>query len=71
MALKDSEFHQLSPLGQMLTLQSFHPLLKISLVAAAAAAVVVIEREKMPGMVAHTFNPSTREAEAGGFLVDF
>jgi hypothetical protein len=21
-----------------------------------------------PGMVAHTFNPSTREAEAGGFL---
>jgi major histocompatibility complex class I len=21
-----------------------------------------------PGVVAHTFNPSTREAEAGGFL---
>jgi hypothetical protein len=21
-----------------------------------------------PGMVAHTFNPSTQEAEAGGFL---
>jgi hypothetical protein len=21
-----------------------------------------------PGMVAHAFNPSTREAEAGGFL---
>ena len=23
---------------------------------------------KKPGMVAHAFNPSTREAEAGGFL---
>jgi hypothetical protein len=23
---------------------------------------------KLPGMVVHTFNPSTREAEAGGFL---
>jgi hypothetical protein len=22
----------------------------------------------MPGVVAHTFNPSTQEAEAGGFL---
>jgi hypothetical protein len=24
--------------------------------------------QKGPGVVAHTFNPSTREAEAGGFL---
>jgi hypothetical protein len=24
--------------------------------------------QKVPGMVAHTFNPSTLEAEAGGFL---
>jgi hypothetical protein len=23
--------------------------------------------EKKPGVVAHAFNPSTREAEAGGF----
>jgi hypothetical protein len=26
------------------------------------------ERTGWPGMVAHAFNPSTREAEAGGFL---
>jgi hypothetical protein len=26
------------------------------------------EFEVGPGMVAHAFNPSTREAEAGGFL---
>jgi hypothetical protein len=26
------------------------------------------KNKKKPGMVAHTFNPSTREAEAGGFL---
>jgi major histocompatibility complex class I len=27
-----------------------------------------IAREKKPGVVAHTFNPSTREEEADGFL---
>jgi hypothetical protein len=27
-----------------------------------------IEKTLLPGMVAHTFNPSTWEAEAGGFL---
>jgi hypothetical protein len=26
------------------------------------------EGKPMPGVVAHAFNPSTREAEAGGFL---
>jgi hypothetical protein len=26
------------------------------------------KNKKKPGMVAHAFNPSTREAEAGGFL---
>jgi hypothetical protein len=27
-----------------------------------------IKNNGLPGVVAHTFNPSTREAEAGGFL---
>jgi hypothetical protein len=31
-------------------------------------ALVVKRIEYMPGVVAHAFNPSTREAEAGGFL---
>jgi hypothetical protein len=26
------------------------------------------KKKKKPGVVAHTFNPSTREAEAGEFL---
>jgi major histocompatibility complex class I len=26
------------------------------------------EKKKKPGMVVHAFNPSTQEAEAGGFL---
>ena len=30
--------------------------------------VPVSEIELWPGVVAHAFNPSTREAEAGGFL---
>jgi hypothetical protein len=28
----------------------------------------VIKTQSQPGVVAHVFNPSTREAEAGGFL---
>jgi hypothetical protein len=27
-----------------------------------------LKNKAKPGVVAHTFNPSTREAEAGGFL---
>jgi hypothetical protein len=27
-----------------------------------------LKKKKSPGVVAHTFNPSTREAEGGGFL---
>jgi hypothetical protein len=27
-----------------------------------------LKKKKKPSMVAHAFNPSTREAEAGGFL---
>ena len=30
--------------------------------------LVVVKNVYMPGVVAHAFNPSTREAEAGGFL---
>jgi hypothetical protein len=29
---------------------------------------VKVEAEPLPGVVAHVFNPSTREPEAGGFL---
>jgi hypothetical protein len=28
----------------------------------------LLKKQNKPGVVAHTFNPSTREAEAGGFL---
>jgi hypothetical protein len=33
-----------------------------------AARMKVFKTHVQPGVVAHTFNPSTREAEAGGFL---
>jgi hypothetical protein len=29
---------------------------------------LLFKENKLPGVVAHTFNSSTREAEAGGFL---
>jgi hypothetical protein len=29
---------------------------------------IFLKKEKKPGVVAHAFNPSTREAKAGGFL---
>jgi hypothetical protein len=29
---------------------------------------IPVKSHKEPGVVAHAFNPSTREAEAGGFL---
>jgi hypothetical protein len=32
------------------------------------SAPIHLRPDGRPGMVAHTFNPSTREAEAGGFL---
>jgi hypothetical protein len=31
-------------------------------------AIKISCKRRAPGMVAHTFSPSTREAEAGGFL---
>jgi hypothetical protein len=30
--------------------------------------IIFFKRTKKPGVVAHAFNPSTRKAEAGGFL---
>jgi hypothetical protein len=36
--------------------------------SSGSCGLAVIERAGKPGVVAHAFNPSTQEAEAGGFL---
>jgi hypothetical protein len=41
---------------------------KLSIMIPMCRLHIGINDKGKPGMVVHTFNPSTREAEAGGFL---
>jgi hypothetical protein len=61
------------PFGNIMTFSGiFHslaPMLGLGLGKLTSTTTVgYIEMHTKPGVVVYTFNPSTREAEAGGFL---